>query len=163
MSEKATISMKGFVRVKLVDKNGNVKKEVEKDNLVTDVGRANLASLFNDDGDKPAPVCIAVGESNDDPELGQTDLQGTELARRGFTQKDRTNDEITWQCLFEEDWEGTVEEAGIFNQNQTSGEDPETDSDNRGDMSARFLTGTFEKFSQDSLLLVWGMKIEEKQ
>jgi len=85
------------------------------------------------------------------------------LARRGFTQKDRTNDEITWQCLFEEDWTGTVEEAGIFNQNQTSDEDPETDPDNRGDMSARFLTGTFEKFSQDSLLLVWGMKIEEKQ
>jgi len=85
MGEKATISMKGFVRVKLVDKNGNVKKEVEKDNLVTDVGRANLASLFNDDGDKPAPVCIAVGTSGNDPGLGQTDLQGTELARRGFT------------------------------------------------------------------------------
>jgi len=158
------IALKGFVTAKLIDKKtGQVKQEVSRPNLIVDVGRFMLASLFNDDGDKPAPVCIAVGESKDSPEVEQTDLQGVELARRDFTTKNRNSDRVTFETLFEDEWTGTIEEAGIFNKNETEGEDPEENSENRGDMAARFLTGTFEKSSQDNLLIVWGMEVKKAE
>lgn len=138
-----------LVTVTLGDKRtGKVKKQTEGPNIITDVGLNMLASYIKNDGVFGFPSYLAVGNDSTSPAAGQTALQGTELSRLAFDTESRTDNLITYKSRFDGSWSGTIEEAGLFN--ASSG----------GDMLARFLTGTFDKDTNDYLDITWKLTIQ---
>lgn len=138
-----------LVTVILGDKNtGEIKKQVEGPNIITDVGLSMLASFIKNDAAYGFPSHMALGNDNTAPAAGQTALIGSELSRLAFDTESRTDNLITYKTRFDGAWSGTVEEAGLFN--ASSG----------GDMLARFLTGTFDKGTDDYLDITWKLTIQ---
>ncbi len=141
------INLTGRVHLKLTDKDGNVKLEKESNNLVVTVGKAFVASALI-----TAPSAymtrVAIGTSSSATSVGQTDLQGTELARVVATTSNPTS--VTTQLIASFGagvGTGTIEEAGIFNATSAG---PAS-----GTMFSRYLTGTFTKGASDTLTITW--------
>lgn len=143
---QSTLKLKGRARIRIKDKDGNVVKEFYRDNLITVVGFTLFAQLIADEA-VTAPSHMAVGDSSDDPESGQTDLQGTELARTTVTTS-RVDNEITYTA----DFSGIgadiqVSEFGIFNDASA------------GTMIARFTYPQFTLFASQSMDIDWTMRV----
>jgi hypothetical protein len=145
---KSLISVGGYVYAELGDKTtGRIKQSTEGHNIITDVGLDMLASYIKNDAAFAFPSHAAVGDSAQAPAAGDTALVGTEFARLAFTSESRSSNVNTYETKFDGTWTGTVEEAGLFN--ASSG----------GDMLCRFLTGTFDKSSNDYLTIIWKLTI----
>ena len=122
---------------------GIVKAHHEGPNLVTDVGLDMIAATLDPNSTDDDPSHIALGTSDTAPAGGQTDLQGTELARDAFASTTLSAPTVEFKASFTGTFTGTIEEAGLFN--ASSG----------GSMFARFLTGTYDKDSNDDLDIIW--------
>jgi hypothetical protein len=145
--KEGLIRVTGFVTVQRFDKNGKLVQTVKGKNLVTTVGKAEIAKAINGDS-VTLPSHMAIGTSSTAAAVGDTALVGTELARVAFTSHIRTNNAIAFVGTFGAGvGTGTVEEAGIFNDATT------------GVMLARFLTGTIVKGASDSIIITWTLTI----
>lgn len=142
MRENLTVYGSVVIRKK---RGGVVVKEWRRDNLVVDVGKTLIVSRLRNLDTKPTHM--ALGTSATAPASGQTALQGTELARLAFSGESQSANSVTYTANFTGSWTGTVEEAGIFNDATT------------GTMLARFLTGTFDKDSNDEIEVQWTLTI----
>lgn len=145
------IKLTGKVHMVLTDEHGNIKKEECRDNLVVTAGKAWVASALI-----TAPSAhmtrIAIGTSNSATAVGQTDLQGTELARVVATTSNPTSVTTLLSASFGAGvGTGTIEEAGIFN---ATGAGPAS-----GTMFSRYLTGTFTKGATDTLTVSWTITV----
>lgn len=145
------IKLKGKVHIVLSDENGNIKKEQTTDNLIVTAGKAWVASALI-----AAPSAyftrVAIGTSSTATGVGQTDLQGTELARVVATTSNPTSTTTLLVATFGAGvGTGTVEEAGIFNATPAG---PAS-----GDMFSRYLTSTFVKGAGDTLTINWTITV----
>jgi len=117
------IKITGRVNLKCYDKNGNLKWEVDKDNLITSAGKAALAGLAGDTGSIDAFTYLAVGTDSTDVNVNQTTLEAeitdTGLARSAATVTRTTttvtNDTLTLEKTWTVTGTKTIEEAGVFN------------------------------------------------
>lgn len=84
------------------------------DNIVVDVGLAQLAALLNQEADTTG-FEIGVGTSNTAPAAGNTDL-GTRVYRAGITQKSRSGAVVTYKLYVDSTSANgyTLLEAGLF-------------------------------------------------
>lgn len=146
MAPKDGIPITGHVLITKKDRRtGEVKEVCSGKNLVVNDGEEQIASQLRGVGSKPTHM--AVGNSANAPAEGQSALQGTELARVAFSNESQTGNQITYTASFTGSWSGTVEEAGIF------------DAASAGTMLARFLTGTFDKDSNDEIEIRWTLTV----
>lgn len=147
MSQGDTVKIKGEAHIVLKDKNGKVKKEVKKANLVVTAGKNLIAAWLA--GEAPTnPTHFAIGTDATAAAAGDTALIGTELARVTFTSSTRSTNTIPYVGTFAAGvGTGTIEEAGIFN------------AASAGTMLCRFLTGTFDKGASDSLEITWTLTV----
>lgn len=144
---KDVLTLKGYVHIKLQDEHGNIIQEEEGDNLIVTTGKAFVASALI-----AAPSAymtrVAIGTSSSATSVGQTDLQGTELARVVATTSNPTSVTTLLVASFGAGvGTGTIEEAGIFN---ATGAGPAS-----GTMFSRYLTGTYVKGATDTLTISW--------
>jgi hypothetical protein len=117
------IKITGRVNLKCYDKNGKLKWEVDKDNLITSAGKAALAGLAGDTGSIDAFTYLAVGTDSTDVNVNQTTLEAeitdTGLARSAATVTRTTttvtNDTLTLEKTWTVTGTKTIEEAGVFN------------------------------------------------
>ena len=148
---KDAITLKGHVHIKLQDEHGNIIKEEEGDNLIVTTGKAFVASALI-----TAPSAymtrVAIGTSSSATSVGQTDLQGTELARVVATTSNPTSVTTLLSASFGAGvGTGTIEEAGIFNATAAG---PAS-----GTMFSRYLTGTYVKGASDTLTISWTITV----
>ena len=141
------LKLTGKVHMVLTDAAGNIKKEVTSNNLVVTAGKAFVTSALI-----TAPSAymtrVAIGTSSSATAVGQTDLQGTELARVVATTSNPTSVTTLLSASFGAGvGTGTIEEAGIFNATAAG---PAS-----GTMFSRYLTGTFTKGALDTLTVSW--------
>jgi len=132
-----TLKLKGTYHFQIRGIDGNIRDEWNVDNLVTTVGKAQLALLAGDASATPFTY-IAVGTSNTAPAIGQTAL-GAETTTNGLqrasatasrTTTTVTNDTLSLTKTFTASGTVAVEEIGIFNASSS------------GTMLSRALTST---------------------
>lgn len=142
---KDTVILKGQVKLVLKDKDGKIKKEVVKENLVVTVGKNEFAAILTDEAGGVRPTHIAVGTDNTAPDVADTVLV-TEIFRKIIASTGRVDNKVTYTVsLAPGEATGALEEAGLFND------------DTAGDLFARFLTGSFNKGINDSLDISWSI------
>jgi hypothetical protein len=145
------IQLKGRVHMTLYAADGSIKQECIKDNLVVTTGKAYVASALIA-APANAMTRVAIGTSNSATAVGQTDLQGTELARVVATTSNPTSVTALLSASFGAGvGTGTIEEAGIFNATAAG---PAS-----GTMFSRYLTGTFTKGATDTLVISWTLTV----
>lgn len=145
MKQPDKITIKGSVKMVLKGPDGKVKKIVEKENIVTTVGKNEYAAILADEAGGVRPSHIAVGTDNTAPVVGDTAL-GTEIFRKVIASTGRVGNKVTYTVsLIAGEATAVLEEAGIFN-------DPAV-----GDVFARFLTGSFNKGAGDTLDISWSI------
>ncbi len=145
MEAKDKIILTGSIKLVLKDKDGKVKQEVVKKNLVTTVGKNEFAAILADEVGGVRPSHIAVGTSDTAPAIGDTTL-GSELFRKAVGSTARSANKVTYAVsLLAGEGTGLLKEAGIFND------------DTVGDLFARFLLGIFNKGADDSLDISWAI------
>lgn len=142
---KDKITITGEVHIVLKDAKGNVKKEVKLTNLVTTVGKDEMAKLLASGSGFARPTHIAVGTDNTAPNVADTVL-GTEILRKAIATTGFLDNKVTYTVSFlPGEATALLEEAGLF------------DAAAAGDMWARFLTGSFNKGANDTLDLSWAL------
>lgn len=112
-------------------------------NKFTQVGLNEIAKFVAKKGGA-APTHMAVGTSNIAPQLGDTVLKGSELARVAFDEVTVSGSTVKFTATFGAGvGTGTWEETGIFT--AASG----------GVMYSRSVTGTYTKKDKDEFKIVW--------
>lgn len=148
-----TIKLKGTYHFEIRDKDGSLVDSWGVNNIVTNAGLAQLASLAGDGGATPFAY-IAVGTSNTAPAAGQTALSAEittgGLARAaGTTSRTTTtvtNDTFQITYTWTASASHTVEEVGVFT--ASSG----------GTMLSRALTTTKSIVADQTLTGVYRLK-----
>jgi hypothetical protein len=143
----SNLILKGRVHIVLTDKYGNIKKEDESDNLIVTVGKAFVATALIT---IPSITFgyMAIGTSTATPAIGQTALQGSELARVVTTNSNPTSTTTQFVAAYGAAvGTGTIEEAGLFS------------AASAGSMFSRYLTGTYAKGASDSLTITWTITV----
>lgn len=144
MTESVTI--KGYLNIKLYDENMNIKEERNIQNLVVTVGKtyfasraiANTTSIMSH---------MAVGSQNTAPVVSETTL-GSELGRVTLDSTNATANSIAYVATFPAGTgTGTLTEAGIFN-NVTS-----------GTMLCRTQFNPINKSSTDAIVITWNVVV----
>jgi putative flippase GtrA len=118
----ATINIKGKIKLICKDIHGNIKWQVEKDNLIVSAGKAQIALLAGDASATPFTY-LAVGTSNTATAAGQTallaEITDSGLARAAATVTRTTttvtNDTLNLAYTWTASGTKTVEEIGVFN------------------------------------------------
>lgn len=138
------VKAQGQVHGVLRDEHGNVKKEIDINNLVVTVGKNWLAKKLAEDSANEM-THMAVGTSDQAPALGDTSLVGTEEGRVAFDSKTRTGNAVTIVATFPAGTAtGTLNEAGIF------------DGSSGTELLARVVFGgTVNKGASDSFQVTW--------
>ena len=91
-----------------------------------------------------APSHIAVGTSSTAPNLADTGLKGSQLARIAFEEVEQTNGTVKFTATFAAGvGTGVWEETGIFT--AASG----------GILFSRAVTGTYTKKDKDEIKIIW--------
>ncbi len=140
--EKVTIT--GQVKITLKGPDGKIKKELEVKNLVTTVGKTELAKLLAESTNFGRPTHIAVGTDNTAPDAADTAL-GAELLRKVIASVVQTANKVTYGVEYAAgEATGVLEEAGLFDNVHLR-------------MWARFLTGSFNKGANDSMDISWAL------
>lgn len=136
---------KGSLTIQLIGPDGNVKQEVEHDNLVVNTGLAYLISRAVGAA-KSVMSHMAIGAGTADPTGGDTAL-GSELGRVTLdsTTVSGTNDEkVVYAATFNPGTgTGAVTEAGVFN------------AATNGDMLCRTEFPVVNKQAGDTLAITW--------
>lgn len=122
----------------------------ENHNMFVQTGLNELAKLVKDKSGA-VPSHIAVGTSNTEPRIGDTDLKGSELGRKPFESSEITGASVKYAASFlAGEATGVWEETGIFT------------ADSAGIMWSRALTGTYTKGADDEIKVYWTYKFENK-
>jgi hypothetical protein len=143
---KEGVSLKGTWKATLRGPDGKVKTTKRGRNLITTAGKSLAADLIGVTGGTKL-THIAIGTSSTAAAVGQTALQGSELARSAATVTDPSNTVNMTVTFGAGTGTGTIEECGIFN------------AASLGTMFSRFLTGTITKGAADSLTIDWTLTI----
>lgn len=141
-----SIPLSGFYDLQIRDRFGEVIEKKSGENLVVESGFFLYAKLAA--GEAVSAVShMAVGDNNQQPQLDQTALLGTELARVTTTTS-RSESLITYTADFSSITSTiSVSEFGIFNDATA------------GDMLARFVVDTFDLFSGQSMDIEWTIRM----
>ena len=118
MSE--TLGLKGRITIIVYDKNGDVKEVRKIKNVITNVGKAQVAGLIN--GVVTAPFkYVAIGTGTTSPSASDTALESEIARKEGTTSRSTTNvtnDTADIEATFSsaDGLSGTsnVSEAGLF-------------------------------------------------
>lgn len=136
------IKATGRLSVVLKDSDGNVKQDLDINNLVVNTGLDFIASRMKDTTDD-AMSYMAIGTGTTAAAAGDTTL-GTELDRNALTSTTVTGNEIAYVASWGAgDGTGAVTEAGIFN------------AASAGDMLARTVFSVVNKGANDTLSITW--------
>lgn len=136
------IKATGRLSVVLKDSDGNVKQDLDINNLVVSTGLDFIASRMKDVTDD-AMSYMAIGTGTTAAAAGDTTL-GTELDRNALTSTTVTGNEIAYVASWGAgDGTGAVTEAGIFN------------AASAGDMLARTVFSVVNKGANDTLSITW--------
>jgi hypothetical protein len=115
-------SIRGYVKLEVVDADGNVLQTVEGENLITNVGHAQFAAIL---GALTAtlPQYLALGITNTAANVTDTAM-ASEIVTAGGQRKiassivqstgSVTNDKITWTAVFTFTGSFAIVEAGLF-------------------------------------------------
>ena len=142
------VKLTGRLNIVLTDENGNVKEEVNVDNLVVTGGKGFIASRMKD---ATAAVMshMAVGTGAVAPAVGDTTL-GAEIAssRTALTSTTVTTNSVAYVCTFGTGvGTGAVTEAGIFNAASV------------GTMLCRTTFSVINKGASDTLTITWTVTV----
>lgn len=139
-----SIKVKGHIKVAIIDKEGNKKVYVDKDNVVVTVGKVFLAEwLTQATQSDPFMSYIGLGTGTDSATSADTTLQ-TELPTR--SQGTLSFVSNSWQNVAEFTAgvdTGTITEAGLFSESSA------------GTMFARQVFTAIPKGADDTLELTW--------
>jgi hypothetical protein len=126
------VGLHGKIHLQVFDKNGKLKYEQKKDNLIVTVGKTEVAQCIGSGLTGVAFNCIAVGTSATGPAAGNTQLgaestAGTGLARAAATVSQQTTTTSGDTARFTHTWTvsgagAVLAEVGVLN-NTTSGGD----------------------------------------
>jgi hypothetical protein len=143
---KDTFGLKGRVNIKLLDIDGKVKLEREFDNLITDAGRAFVASRLNTT--TTVMTHLGIGTGTTAPLVTDTTLEA-QLGSRGTTTRTAvtvnvTNDTLQHVATFPVGSNtGLITEAGLFNSSST------------GTMLSRVVFAAVNKLETDAMVVTW--------
>lgn len=140
---KETFSIKGHLQIRLLDKDGKLKKEVSIHNAVKNAGLYGILDqvLASPTLSKVSHMAIGTGTP------GATTL-GTELDRNALSSKTRNNAVLTMVASWAAgDGTGAITEAGLF------------DDDASGNMWCSSTFDVINKGASDSLQITWTLTI----
>lgn len=117
-----TLKVSGYINIKVLDKDGNLKDERNIKNLIPTAGKAGIASRLNGDGAIGPWTHIAVGTGTTAAAAGdtalQTEITGSGLDRAAATMSrvttTVTNDTAQFLKLWTVSGTKAITECGIF-------------------------------------------------
>ena len=143
------IVLRGEVTIEVYDKSGRLKDRRVIKNLITNVGKAQVAGLINGVVTTPFKY-IAIGTGTTAPSATDTALV-SEVARTqatvGRTTTSVTNDTATLDATFTFTASYAITEAGIF------------DASTGGNMLSRVTFAAINVASGDSLKISWKIQV----
>jgi len=143
------IKMKENVFWELRGPGGKVKDSGKAHNLILTDGHEIAAEVLGGTGTQTKLQCIALGDDNTAPAVGQTDLQGAELGRVTTVNTNVVGSEDTERFVGTFGpgaGTGAIEEAVLADTNAASG---------ARKCFSRVLTGTITKGAGDTLTVTW--------
>ena len=146
---KEGTKLKENVSWELRGPDGKLKDSGKAHNLILTDGFEIAAERLGGTGTQDYLQCIALGDSNTAPAVGQTDLQGSELGRVTTTNSNIVGSEDTERMIgvFGPGvGTGTVEEAVLADANAASG---------ARKCFSRVLTGSTVKGAGDTMTVTW--------
>lgn len=136
----------GRLDIKVFDADGNIKQQVEVDNLVVTTGLGYIASRIKDAAATPMSH-MAIGTGTTAAVAGNTGL-GTEAARVALSATSVAANVVTFTATFPAGTgTGAIAEAGIFNANSA------------GTMLCRTVFSVVDKDANDSMAITWNVTI----
>ena len=139
-----SLKIKGHLNVKLYDEKGNLKNEVDKDNVITTVGKTYLANWLTAATQSTAFMqYMGLGTGTSAASASDTALETPLATRVAGTLTNSTN---TWQnqTTFAPGINtGAVSEAGLFS------------ASTGGTMMARQTFATINKLAGDTIVFTW--------
>lgn len=143
-----TLKLKGNIKFEVI-RNGEVVEEREIENLIVDVGKAQVAGLINGVVTTPFTY-IAIGTGTTAPASTDTALQ-TEVDRQAATTSQATtnvtNDTAVLEATFNFTASYAITESGVF------------DAATGGNMLARQTFSAINVVSGDSLKVTWKITV----
>jgi hypothetical protein len=144
---KDTLGATGRLNVVLRDADGNIKQDIQVDNLVVNTGLAYIASRMKD-ATATAMTHMAVGSGSTAAAAGDTAL-GTQISSRvALTSTTVTSNAVAYVAAFGAGVStGAITEAGIFNASTS------------GTMLCRTVFSVVNKGASDTLQITWTITI----
>ncbi|RLG77356.1 MAG: hypothetical protein DRO12_02450 [Thermoprotei archaeon] len=143
------LKLKGELEIRVYDRYGRLKEYRKVENLIVNVGKAQVAGLINGVVTTPFKY-IAIGTGTTSPSAGDTALE-SEVDRAeatvGRTTTSVTNDTATFDATFNFTASYSITEAGIF------------DASSGGNMLARHTFSAINVQSGDSLTISWKVQV----
>jgi len=147
------LNLIGTMKARLFDKDGKLKREIEKRNLIVNLGKDGIMEQLLDTSTIDKPSHLAIGEGTTDPDLTDTDLESQAGTRKSVS-KERNLNEIEFYAVFgpDEPTTSTIEitEAGIFN------------ASTGGDLYSRITFGVVTKESEDTFDITWTWELKNQ-
>jgi len=136
----------GKLTLTLRDEQGNVKQEIENNNLIVNTGKAFLANAVLNSSTSPFTY-MAIGTSGTAAAVTDTAL-GSETVRQVFTTSSVSTNVVTLVTTYAAGT-GTaaLQEAGIFNASSA------------GTMLSHVVFSTINKGAADSLTITWTVTV----
>lgn len=140
------IKATGTLRIVVQDENGNVKQDVQLNNLVVTTGLNFIASRMKD-ATATAMTHMAIGTSSTAASAGQTALVA-ETARVALTSTTVTTNSVAYVATFNAGTgTGALQEAGILNASSV------------GTMLCRTVYSVVNKGANDSMTITWTVTV----
>ncbi|MBP6884601.1 MAG: hypothetical protein KBC17_02125 [Candidatus Pacebacteria bacterium] len=140
-----SLEITGKVDIKVFDNEGTLKTHHKIHNTVTTVGKEHIADRFGLQAQDPM-ITMAIGTGTP-----SATALGTEVSRKEF--QSQTSSGLTWtyvaQWSIDDDFAGTITEAGIFNAESGLG----------GVMLCSSSFTSIVKALNDSLVITWTITI----
>lgn len=148
MQSNNEMTLKGHINLKLFDKDGKLKSEVDKDNVVVTAGKNFLATwLAATSQANPFMNYVALGTGTTAAQASDTALE-TEIGTRVAGTISSATSTWTNQATFGPGVStGAITEAGIFSANVA------------GTMLARQTFSVQNKLAGDSIVFTWNITI----
>ena len=142
---KERMGMKGILVLEVRDRHGKLKEKRVYVNVITNVGKADVAGLINGVVTTPFKY-IAIGTGTTAESASDTALENEVMRQEATTSRETTNvtnDTAVLQTTFDFTASYAISEAGIFN------------ASTGGDMLARRTFPVLNLESGDSLTITW--------